>query len=193
MNLSRANPRTPLSHSCLFALVLIGVGLIVIGGVVWVSLAGLSSAREGVLTAIPVTMDYPAPALTLTDLDGKTVSLSDYHGQYVLVNHWATWCPPCKEEMPDLQAFYDTHQDKNFVIIAIEAGQPVAEVADFVAHYGLTFPVWTDPRLLATAAFRNPGLPSSYLIDQQGTVRLAWAGAIDLKTLDEYVTPMIEE
>jgi peroxiredoxin len=95
--------------------------------------------------------------------------------------------------MPALQAFFEAHQGRNFNIIAIEAGDPVPEVADFVRRYGLTFPVWTDPTLLATAAFRNPGLPSSYVIDAGGNVRLAWAGAISLEKLEEYVTPLLEE
>ncbi len=193
MAMIRENARTPLSRSCALALAMIGIGLVVIGVVVWGSLAGFNSAEGSVNSAIPVEMEYSAPALTLTDLQGKTVSLNDYHGRYVLVNHWATWCPPCKEEMPELQAYYEAHKDRGFVIVAIEAGQPVAEVADFVESYGLTFEVWTDPRLMATAAFRNPGLPSSYLIDKKGIVRLAWAGAISRDTLEEYVSPMIEE
>lgn len=178
----------------LLALALIGAGLVILGVAAWVLLPGLgTAASQERLSAIPAQVNYPAPELSLTDLEGKPVSLGDYRGQVVLVNNWATWCPPCKEEMPALQAYYEAHQEQNFTIIAIEAGQPVPEVADFVRRYGLTFPVWTDPTLKATVAFRNPGLPSSYVIDASGTVRLAWAGAIDLENLEEYVTPLLEE
>jgi len=172
---------------------LIGAGLVAIGVAVWFLLPGLIAGERSDLSVIPVRVNYPAPKLSLTDLKGTAVSLEGSRGQVVLVNNWATWCPPCKEEMPALQEFYEAHRGQNFTIIAIEAGEPVSEVADFVRRYGLTFPVWTDPTLLATAAFRNPGLPSSYVIDAGGNVRLAWAGAISLEKLEEYVTPLLKE
>jgi len=177
----------------LLALALIGAGLVILGVAAWVLLPGLTAASQEEVSAIPVQVSYAAPELSLTDLQGNPVSLIDYRGSVVLVNNWATWCPPCKAEMPALQAYYEAHQEQNFIIIAIEAGQPVSEVADFVRRYGLTFPVWTDPTLKATVAFRNPGLPSSYVIDASGTVRLAWAGAINLEKLEEHVTPLLEE
>jgi len=177
----------------ILALALIGAGLIFIGAAAWAYLPSLPAGESEFVSAIPVEVSYLAPELTLADLQGNPVSLADYHGQVVLVNNWATWCPPCKEEMPALQAYYDAHRNQGFTIVAIEAGQPVAEVADFVQDYGLTFPVWTDERLLATAAFRNPGLPSSYLIDSNGNVRLAWAGAISLEMLEQRVSPLLEE
>jgi len=111
----------------------------------------------------------------------------------LLVNHWATWCPPCKAEMPTLQAYYEKHGDQGFTIIAIDAGEPATEVEKFVKSHTLTFPVWLDPTQVATVVFRNPGLPSSYVIDRKGNVRLAWAGAISQKTLEKYVTPLVEE
>jgi peroxiredoxin len=180
------------SHRIL-AMALIGAGLVVVGAATWLLLPSLVAGGQTGVTAIPAQVSYPAPDLSLTNLQGNLVSLSDYRGQIVLVNNWATWCPPCKEEMPELQAFYDAHKDLNFTIIAIEAGEPVNEVADFVRRYGLTFPVWLDPTLKATAAFRNPGLPSSYVIDASGRVRLAWAGAVSRETLEQYVTPLLEE
>ena len=85
------------------------------------------------------------------------------------------------------------HAAEHQTVNAIEAGEPVDEVQVFVDDYGLTFPVWPDPTLQATAAFRNPGLPSSYVIDRQGNVRLAWAGAINRQMLEKHVTPLLEE
>jgi peroxiredoxin len=153
-----------------------------------------SAARAGdSLSAVPAAVNYPAPDLALLDLQGAPVSLEDYRGSVVLVNNWATWCPPCKEEMPTLQAYFDEHRSQGFTIIAIEAGEPPDEVQAFVQDFGLTFPVWPDPTLQATAAFRNPGLPTSYVIDRQGAVRLAWAGAINRQMLEKHVTPLLEE
>ena len=109
------------------------------------------------------------------------------------MNNWATWCPPCKAEMPTLQAYFEAHQAKGFTIIAIEGGEPVSEVADFVRQYGLSFPVWPDVNGKSMDAFRNLNLPNSYLIDREGTVRLAWTGAISRSILEEYVTPLLED
>lgn len=174
---------------------LIGAGLLLLGIVAWTLLPAWNraSTSEAQASAIPVEVNFAAPELYLSDLQGNPVSLTDYRGQVVLVNNWATWCPPCKAEMPALQAYYDKHRHQNFTIIAIEAGEPVAEVTAFVQQYRLTFPVWLDPGQKATAAFRNPGLPSSYVIDPKGNVRLAWTGAISGEMLEKYVTPLLEE
>jgi peroxiredoxin len=189
---SPSHPKQQLKPRIL-ALAFVGAGLVVLGVAAWAMLSYIKSPGDVELSAIPVHVAYPAPELILTDLQGNRVSLADYLGQVVLVNLWATWCPPCKEEMPTLQKFFEVHRQGNFVVIAIEAGEPANEVSSFVQSQALTFPVWTDPTLQATAVFRNPGLPSSYLIDARGTVRLAWAGAISLENLERYVTPLLEE
>jgi peroxiredoxin len=141
----------------------------------------------------PITLDYPAPQLTLTDLQGKPVSIEDYRGQVILVNNWATWCPPCKTEMPELQAFYTAHAAEGFVVVAIESGEPADQVASFVQEYGMSFPVWLDPHGTALEIFQNWNLPSSYVIDRDGKVRLSWTGAINQPTLEQYITPLFEE
>jgi peroxiredoxin len=173
---------------------LIGLGLLILGVAAFVLLPkpGLPDDTPRSFAAIPAKVSFAAPELALKDLQGNPVSLAETRGQVVLVNNWATWCPPCKEEMPALEAYYKKHRDQNFNLIAIEAGEPAAEVADFVRQYRLTFPVWLDPGSTATTAFHNDALPSSYVIDTQGAVRLAWSGATDLKTLEMYVTPMLE-
>jgi len=154
--------------------------------------AGQSAAGIGLLGA-PAQVNYPAPKLELIDLQGDPVSLSDYKGQVVLVNNWATWCPPCEAEMPELQSYYQNHQQQNFTVIAIEAGDPLPEIVAFVERYTLTFPVWQDPRLKAVAAFRYSGLPSSYVINENGDVRLVWTGPIRYDMLEKYVTPLLED
>jgi len=173
--------------------VLIGAGLLVLGVVALFAIPRADILASDALSAIPVEVDYPAPELKLNDLQGNPVSLADHLGQVVLVNNWATWCPPCKAEMPALQAYYQDHRDQGFTIIAIDAGEPKEDVEAFVKSYRLTFPFWLDPTQVATVAFRNPGLPSSYVIDREGNVRLAWTGAISHETLEKYVTPLVEE
>ncbi len=141
----------------------------------------------------PVTTNFSAPQLALTDLQGNPVSLEEYRGQVILVNNWATWCPPCKIEMPELQAYYTAHAAQGFVIVAIESGEPADKVAAFVQEYGMTFPVWLDPHGAALETFQNWNLPSSYVIDRQGIVRYSWTGGVNQPTLEQYVTPLLEE
>lgn len=143
---------------------------------------------------VPASVNYPAPELTLADLQGNSHSLAEYRGQVVLVNLWATWCEPCKEEMPTLQAYYEKYKKNGFTIIAVNDGDPTKDVVQFVKDFELTFPVWLDPTYIATEqAFKTLGLPSSYVIDRKGTVRLQWVGGIEKRALEEYVTPIVTE
>jgi cytochrome c biogenesis protein CcmG, thiol:disulfide interchange protein DsbE len=145
-------------------------------------------------SAVPAQVNFPAPELTLTDTQGVARSLADYRGQVVLVNLWATWCPPCKEEMPTLQAFYEKYRERGFIIIAINDGESQKDVLQFVKNYQLTFPVWLDPTHIATEkAFHTLNLPSSFVIDRNGTIRLAWIGRISSGMLEKHVTPLIKE
>ena len=141
----------------------------------------------------PATASYAAPQLALTSLDGDPVSLDDYHGKVVLVNNWATWCPPCKAEMPELQHYYTTHASDGFVVVAIESGEPASTVSSFVLDQKLTFPVWLDLHGAAVEAFKNWDLPSSYGIDRDGIVRMSWTGPINQATLEKYITPLLEK
>ena len=185
---------TSSSFQRILAMLLIGFGLIAIGvaSMTLISLRRSQGVGQDV-SAAPVKVDYPAPSLSLTDLEGVTRSLSDYRGQVLLVNMWATWCPPCREEMPTLESFYRDHRDRGFVIIGVNDGDLAIDVRDFVNAYGLTFPVWLDPSYLSESAFNTMNLPSSFVIDRQGQVRLQWVGGIDREKLEQYVVPIIKE
>ena len=173
-------------------LILLGLGLILIVASVYLFKQDTTTQTD--LSAVPAQANFSAPEVTLTDTRGVTRSLADYRGQVVLVNLWATWCPPCKEEMPALQAFYDKHKKDGFTIIAINDGDPTADVLQFEKDYQLSFPIWLDPEYYATEqAFKTINLPSSFVIDRAGTVRLMWVGGITRKTLDQYVIPIITE
>ena len=180
------------------AMIILGAGLILVGLAAFIALpkadASANSPASGASLTVPVEVDYAAPKLTLFDLEGVEHSLTDYHGQVVLVNLWATWCPPCKAEMPTLKAYNEEHASDGFVTIAINDGDPSDAVATFVQEYDLTFPVWLDPTYEATErAFKTRNLPSSFVIDRDGTIRLRWVGEIDRATLEKYVTPLILE
>jgi cytochrome c biogenesis protein CcmG, thiol:disulfide interchange protein DsbE len=184
----------------ILAMLLVGVGLLLLSAVSLLLLSQSSPAagedasggQGSETSAVPQIVDFQAPELHLKDLNGSSISLADYSGQFVLINNWATWCPPCRAEMPVLQGYYDAHHQQNFTIIAIESGEGADEVASFVTEYALTFPVWIDPAGIALDMFQNFSLPSSYLVDPGGRVRLAWSGAISMKMLEKYVTPLLE-
>lgn len=170
------------------------LGLFLIG----IALLSLASTKSGSKAAdlssvVPMKVSFTVPELSLQNINGEIESLTDYRDNVVLVNNWATWCPPCKAEMPTLSAYYNEHASEGFTIIAIEAGEPLDDVAQFAQSLDLKFPVWLDPNGASLRAFGNGTLPNSYLIDRSGTVRLAWTGEISKSMLEEYVTPLLNE
>jgi len=182
----------PQRHPFALPLILLGFGFILIAASAYFFLRDEPPKSD--FSTVPAKVNFPAPELTLTDIQGVSHSLADYHGQVVLVNIWATWCPPCKEEMPTLQGFYNDHKAEGFVIIAINDGDPTADVVQFVKDYELTFPVWLDPTYIATEqAFKTLGLPSSFVIDRDGRVQLLWVGGIDRRMLDKHLIPLLME
>ncbi|MEW6285213.1 MAG: TlpA disulfide reductase family protein [Chloroflexota bacterium] len=177
-----------------FPIVPVAAGLFLIGFAVLALASPKADVNAGTQNSVvPMAVEFEAPELALQTLEGKTEALADYRGQVVLVNNWATWCPPCKAEMPTLVAYHNKHAAKGFTVIAIEAGDPAEEVRQFAERYGMTFPVWLDPGGEALKAFRNGTLPNSYVIDRTGTIRLAWTGEISMEMLEKYVTPLIAE
>jgi peroxiredoxin len=189
------NTQTPIGR--LIAMTLIGFGFLAIG-IAFLLLSNQSTiyASDGStqdFSAVPVKVDYPAPELNLITLDGEPVSLSDYLGSVVLVNLWATWCPPCREEMPTLKAFYEKYQSEGFVLLGIDQGEASQQVIPFVDEFGLNFPIWLDTGSEAGRVFETMNLPSSYVIDRNGQVRLMWIGGISQKNLEKYVPDVIKE
>jgi cytochrome c biogenesis protein CcmG, thiol:disulfide interchange protein DsbE len=179
-------------------MLLLGMGLILLGLAAFVAWPKVEAGPDGGLSggslSVPVAVHYAAPVLMLSDLDGTEHSLADYRGQVVLVNLWATWCPPCKAEMPTLEAYYQAYQADGFATLAINDGDPTEAVATFVQEYGLSFTVLLDPTYQATDhAFKTHNLPSSFVIDREGNIRLRWVGEIDRASLEKYVTPLILE
>jgi peroxiredoxin len=176
-------------------MILLAAGLFLIGFAIRFSFpkSGEANSSLSEFFVKPNEVNFPAPQLTLADLSSRTVSLDDYRNSIVLVNNWATWCPPCKAEMPTLQKYYEDHAEQGFVVIAIESGESMNEVSTFVQKNSLTFPVWIDIKGLALEKFNNWDLPSSYVIDRNGKVRLTWTGPISMEMLEKYVTPLLEQ
>lgn len=127
-----------------------------------------------------------APDFQLQDINGQAVSLSAYRGQPVLVNFWATWCPPCLLEMPTIQARYEMHHPE-LVVLAVDYGESVEEVTAYANSVGLTFDPLLDSRGEVTQLFQVRGNPTSYFIDQEGIIQVIHIGMMSEEQIDTYL------
>jgi len=114
-----------------------------------------------------------APDFQLSNLDGQLVSLNDFGGKPVLVNFWATWCPPCRSEMPFIQETYTDKKwaDEGLVVLAIDIGEKASIVGEFVNNYGLTFPVLLDIERDVSLEYYVRGIPTTFFIDREGIIQ----------------------
>ena len=120
---------------------------------------------------------------TLTDLDGKTWHLHDLRGKVVLINFWATWCPPCRKEMPDLEALYDKYKDQGLLVLAISA-EDGAKVRPFVADRNIGYPILLDTEMKVSHLFVVEGIPKSFVYDRHGKLV---AQSIDMRTRNQFL------
>ncbi|MFD1707658.1 peroxiredoxin family protein [Siminovitchia sediminis] len=140
--------------------------------------------------------DLP-PDFTLETLDGETVSLSDYKGKKVILNFWASWCPPCKAEMPHLQNYYETKaEQENVEILAVNltnaerGGDVRKKVENFIAEFGLTFPVPLDKNGEIGDTYQAFTIPTTYMIDANGVIHTKIIGPMDEETIQGMVADM---
>lgn len=119
----------------------------------------------------PPVIGVPAPPFETTDVEGRPVALADYRGKIVLLNFWATWCEPCKKEMPEMQAAYEKLQGQGFVILAVNFGEKPDPAGDFAHHGSLTFPILLDRNVKVAASYGVVNLPVSFFIDADGIIR----------------------
>ena len=122
---------------------------------------------------------------TLTDLNGKSWTLKDLKGKVVMVNFWATWCPPCQKEMPDLEALYNKYKDSGFVILAISQDDETdkEKVAPFVAERKITYPIFLDPAQKVGKEFEVNGIPKSFVYNRDG---ILVTESIDMRTRRQF-------
>jgi thiol-disulfide isomerase/thioredoxin len=120
---------------------------------------------------------------TLTDLEGKTWTLKSLQGKVVLVNFWATWCPPCRKEMPDLDSLYQRFKGQGLVILAI-SDEEADKVKPYLAERKVTFPILLDPGRKVNELFRIDGIPKSFIYDRNGKLV---AQSIDMRTQKQFL------
>jgi len=119
---------------------------------------------------------------TLSDFQGKSWHLDDLRGKVVLVNFWATWCPPCRKEMPDLEALYDKYKDQGFLVLAI-SDEEAAKVGPFIGERQISYPVLLDPGGKVHHLYEVEGIPKSFVYDREGKLV---AQSIDMRTRNQF-------
>ena len=165
-------------------------------GLVWI---GVSRVPEGATTAgqIPAPqVGFLAPDFTLRTPGGKPIRLSDLHGKVILVNIWATWCPPCRAEMPAMERTYNTYKDQGFVVLAVDSTiqDALPNVSSFIDEYKLTFPVLLDESGEVTRLYRVQSLPTSFFIGADGIIReVVIGGPMSEALLQSRVEELLKE
>ncbi len=140
--------------------------------------------------AVSPTSRDPAPGFTLGTLDGQVVSLSDYRGQRVLINFWATWCPPCRFEMPAIESVYRGYSDRDFVVLGVNLEESPRTVQPFVKELGLSFPILMDTDGEAAMLYGVRGLPTSVFVDRDGMVAMRHIGPMDEAFIEQTLAGM---
>lgn len=148
-------------------------------GILWTVNSRVPSAVGAPLSTAPSPREgFPAPDFTLDTLDGKKVTLSELRGKVVVVNFWATWCLPCREETPALEKSYEQYKDSDAVILGINLTDQdsISEVDSFVQEFGLTYPILLDRDGRVGYLYQVKGLPTTFFINREGVIRTVLVG-----------------
>ena len=137
---------------------------------------------------LTATLNASAAEFNMTDTNGRTHRLSDYRGKWVLVNLWATWCPPCLEEIPDLISLYNANKN-NLLVIGLSLDAPAAKksVLDFIKKTKITYPIVLGDYNMASQIGEVEGLPTSYIFDPTGKLVAQQAGVITRGDVEKYI------
>lgn len=143
-----------------------------------------------ILVLLLLAMPHAASALDmpLTDMHGKQANLEDYLGKWVVVNYWATWCPPCITEMPELQDFHDAHAMDDAVVIGINT-EHIGEgrLQAFLDDYFITYPIYVSPPVQQSALGLIPGLPTTFVVSPEGKVLARQVGPVTRDQLERFI------
>lgn len=133
-----------------------------------------------------------APDFTLIDLGGKTVSLSDFKGKNVYLNFWASWCGPCKLEMPDLEKIYQEFKDKDLIVLAVNVGENKSKVEAFVTSNGYSFPVLLDIQGKAAQTYKVSSIPVSVFVNKEGLIVAKRIGLMTYSQMEASISELLK-
>ncbi len=152
-----------------------------------VAIALLSlAACKGSDTGGPPRVGQAMPDYRAVSLEGDTVDLRSLHGTPFLLNLWATWCTPCRQETPFLESVYEQRSSEGLRIVGVsmDTGDALAQIREFMKHYGVTYTILRDPEMNALDEFKIPGLPATFLVDRDGVLRWMRVGPVDAQDRD---------
>ncbi len=141
--------------------------------------------------AIGLEQGNEAPNFTLSAFEGEALTLADYRGKKVLINMWASWCPPCKAEMPDMQQFYQKHQADGIEVLSInltEAENNKEDVSAFISDYEITFPVALDEKSQVADQYQVTTIPTTYIVDSAGNIERKIVGPMTYEMMEEIMS-----
>ena len=136
----------------------------------WIVSVAQADVKDDAQTLSPLAKPFAAPAFTLRGEDGKTYRLSDYRGKVVVLNFWATWCPPCRYEMPSMERAHKKVAGDGIALLAINVGESEDEIFEFTGRYPVTFPLLLDSDGAVIRRYGVIGLPTTFVIDPRGRV-----------------------
>lgn len=184
--LREATPRTPWrGRRWLLAAIVLGV-VALLGLLYW----GLQRGPNATV-GTAATIDRPAPNFTVTTLDGKQLSMSDLRGKTVVLNIWASWCEPCKQEAGELNRAYAQYQGRNVAFVGIAFNDDTDPMRDFVTKYGVPYPVALDPEGKISIDLGITGVPETYIVNPDGQMTQKWIGPITAKQLATLLAPLV--
>jgi thiol-disulfide isomerase/thioredoxin len=155
-------------HERVFSIFSIGLVFVLLNSSVFLSRVDASDHYMDSLSIVRFNKKVKAPTFTLKDINGKEVKLMDYRGKIVFLNFWATWCPPCRDEMPSMEKLYTKFKDKNFIMLAVDYQESSKVVKEFSEKLSLTYPILLDSDGTVGSKYMAFAIPVTYLIDQQG-------------------------
>ena len=172
-------------------MVLIVIGLILGGGIGLIVLLGMDTHLVQDVAAVFSSEDNTgigslSPDFVLKSLNGESVSLSKYLGKPIVINFWATWCTPCRYEMPLLESYYENYSNE-MVILAVNLQQSEKDVATFSNELGLTFPILLDVEGSVNKLYQVQGLPTTYFVDREGHIKAVHIGTLGESQLVNYL------
>ncbi|MFC1991764.1 TlpA family protein disulfide reductase [Chloroflexota bacterium] len=141
-------------------------------------------ANQNSTATVGLTKGTLAPDFTLTDLDGNQVSLSDFRGKTVFLNFWATWCPPCRAEMPEMESVYQEYKDKEVVIIGVDIQETEETVRQFVQEGGYSWTFLLDTSGTVAADYEVVAIPTSLFLDKEGIIRAVNVNAMTKREIE---------
>ena len=170
----------------------LAVGAIIVGLVWFFDRPGAIGSSQAITLTAGASGPAPrvgkeAPDFQVRTLDGASVNLSDYRGQPVWISFWATWCPPCRAENPDIQEVYEEHQGQGLVILALSIGEETDTVQSYVKRTGLTYTIGLDQSTEIAARYRIVGIPTHFFVDRDGILREWRIGSMSKKTMEKNV------